>query len=246
MSLINTIACGDCREILPTLPAKSFQLAFADPPYWVGFDYGEKTDKEMAYIEPDFLVNELLRIAECVLITPGIGNLYDYPKPLWIASWYKGSSASRNAIGFNHWEPILVYGKPKIIQSKFRPDVIKAVPSVEAEASFHKCPKPLKLLMQLIEWFTESGQAVLDPVSGSGTTCKAAFQLGREYLGIEIDPKIVELSLARLHNSQPPLLAMGGLTPRVPDLWDSAPLQALSTPEADTIAGHLSTPPTSG
>ena len=37
-----------------------------------------------------------------------------------------------------------------------------------------------------------------------------------------------------------------GLTKRAPDLWDSAPSQALSTPEADTIAGHLSTPPTSG
>ncbi len=37
-----------------------------------------------------------------------------------------------------------------------------------------------------------------------------------------------------------------GLTQRTPDLWDSAPSQALSTPEADTPAGHLSTPPTSG
>ena len=36
------------------------------------------------------------------------------------------------------------------------------------------------------------------------------------------------------------------LTKRPPDLWDSAPSQALSTPEADTLAGHLSTPPTSG
>jgi hypothetical protein len=40
--------------------------------------------------------------------------------------------------------------------------------------------------------------------------------------------------------------AMPRLTKRAPDLWDSAPSQALSTPEADTIAGHLSTPPTSG
>ena len=36
------------------------------------------------------------------------------------------------------------------------------------------------------------------------------------------------------------------LTQRAPDLWDSAPLPSLSTPEADTPAGHLSTPPTSG
>ena len=36
------------------------------------------------------------------------------------------------------------------------------------------------------------------------------------------------------------------LTQRAPDLWDSAPLESESTPEADTPAGHLSTPPTSG
>ena len=35
------------------------------------------------------------------------------------------------------------------------------------------------------------------------------------------------------------------LTQRAPDLWDSAPLESESTPEADTPAGHLSTPPTS-
>jgi hypothetical protein len=36
------------------------------------------------------------------------------------------------------------------------------------------------------------------------------------------------------------------LTQRTPDLWDSAPQEALSTPEADTPVEHLSTPPTSG
>ena len=36
------------------------------------------------------------------------------------------------------------------------------------------------------------------------------------------------------------------LTQRPPDLWDSAPLESESTPEADTPAEHLSTPPTSG
>lgn len=35
-------------------------------------------------------------------------------------------------------------------------------------------------------------------------------------------------------------------TQRAPDLWDSAPLESESTPEADTPAEHLSTPPTSG
>ena len=242
MSLINTIACGDCREILPTLPAKSFQLAFADPPYWVNFEYNGIKDSEMAYVEPEFLVNELLRVANVVMITPGIANIHDYPKPYWVINWYKPAAMGRNVSGgVNSWEPILVYGKCRIDI-----DVIKVQVGGQADASFHTCPKPVKLLNHIVEKYSSVGQSVIDPFSGSGTTCKAAYQLGRSYFGIEIDPVMCKLSLARLANSQPPLLAVGGLTPHAPDLWDSAPLQSLSTPEADTPAGHLSTPPTSG
>jgi len=215
MSLINTIACGDCREILPTLPAKSFQLAFADPPYWVGFDYGNKTDKEMSYIEPDFLVSELLRISEVVLVTPGMRHFYDYPKCDWILSWNKPASTGQSKLGgFCVWEPVLVYGIPK---KKVWQDSFTALGGREFDADFHACPKPLSLLKWLIENFTEPNQNVIDPTSGSGTTCKAAFQLGRGYFGIEIDPNIAELSRQRLLQSQPPLLAVGGLTPRAAD-----------------------------
>jgi len=61
----------------------------------------------------------------------------------------------------------------------------------------------------IVEKFTNPGDKILDPVCGSGTTLKAARQLSREYLGIEIDPKIAKLSLERLANSQPPLLSVG-------------------------------------
>ena len=238
MSLINTIACGDCREILPTLPAKSFQLAFADPPYWVGFDYGEKTDKEMSYVEPSWLVNELLRVAEVVMITPGSKQFYDYPRPKWLAIWHKPAAMGVNGLGGAcNVEPILVYGKGQLRNDYFRAPLVP-----NKESDFHACPKPEKLLRQIIEWTTKAGDSVLDPFSGSGTTCKAAFQLGRNYLGIEIDPKIVELSLARLHNSQPPLLAVGGLTLPAPDGGDSAPSQSLSTPDMFSAIEHEPTP----
>ena len=221
MSLINTIACGDCREILPTLPAKSFQLAFADPPYWVGFNYGEKTDKEMDYINPEWLVNELLRISECVLVTPGNGNQHLYPNPVWQVAWNKPAAMGYSKLGgWAVWEPILVYGKPV---KRVGNDAVTVPLKAQVDANFHSCPKPLKLLQWIIEKFTDEGGAVIDPVSGSGTTCKAAYQLGRNYLGIEIDPKIVELSLKRLSESQPPLLAVGGLTQRAADGGNAAP-----------------------
>lgn len=204
---MNTIVTGDCREILPTLPDKSFQLAFADPPYWVGFNYGEKTDNEMEYINPEFLVSELLRVADCVLITPGNGNQRLYPPEKWQIAWNKPASTGHSKIGgYAVWEPVLVYGD---VKKRIWQDSFTAPGGRENDADFHKCPKPLSLLTWLLSNFTDPGDKILDPVCGSGTTLKAAKQLSREYLGIEIDPKIVRLSLERLANSQPPLLAVG-------------------------------------
>jgi DNA modification methylase len=207
---LNQILTGDCREILPTLESKSFALAFADPPYWVGFDYGETTDKEIAYIEPEFLVKELLRIAECVLITPGNGNQRLYPPEIWQIAWNKPASTGHSKIGgYAIWEPVLVYGAPP---KRVWQDSFTAPGDQEFDAKFHKCPKPLSLLNWLIDNFSNPGDAVIDPVCGSGTTCKAAYETGREYLGIEIDPKIAEYTRNRLSNSRPPLLSMGGIT----------------------------------
>lgn len=246
MSLRNTIACGDCREILPTLPAKSFQLAFADPPYWVGFDYGEQTDKEMEYINPEWLVTELLRVAECVLVTPGIGNLYLYPKSDWIIAWNKPGSTRRSARlnGFNIWEPVLVYGKP--VKRVFQDAVnLPDANNHTSDGKFHKCPKPERLLNWLVENFSNPGDCVIDPVSGSGTTCKSAYQLGRNYFGIELDPKIHKLSLARLAKCQPPLLGVGKLTKRAPDLG-YAPQNFLFPTDGDSASDEGVKPAPSG
>jgi DNA modification methylase len=219
MSLINTIACGDCREILPTLPAKSFQLAFADPPYWVNFQYNGIKDNQMAYVEPEWLVNELLRVANIVMITPGISNVHSYPKPYWQIAWLKLNAEGRNASGgANAWEPILVYGKCRIDN-----DTINVPMVSQKDAAFHACPKPLKLLNHIIEKYSKPGDCIIDPFSGSGTACKSAKQLSRQYLGIEIDPKYAELSLKRLSESQPPLLGMGRLTQRAADGGNAAP-----------------------
>jgi hypothetical protein len=114
--------------------------------------------------------------------------------------------------GASNFEFILCYGKGKLDNDYFRAPIVN-----EPDASFHNCPKPIKLLLQIINWTTRTGEPVIDPFSGSGTTCKAAYQLHRPYLGIDKDPRNVELSLARLNNSQPPLPAVGGLTQRAAD-----------------------------
>lgn len=58
--------------------------------------------------------------------------------------------------------------------------------------------KPIMLLERIIEISTDSGDCVLDPFCGSGTTLVAAKLLGRSYIGIDISPEAVELSRRRL------------------------------------------------
>lgn len=51
----------------------------------------------------------------------------------------------------------------------------------------HPAQKPVNVLKQLIEIFTDPGDVVIDPCAGSGTTLRAARELGRSTFGFEID-----------------------------------------------------------
>lgn len=50
----------------------------------------------------------------------------------------------------------------------------------------HPNQKPVKVLKRLIEIFTDPGDVVIDPCAGSGTTLRAAYELGRHSYGFEI------------------------------------------------------------
>ncbi len=51
----------------------------------------------------------------------------------------------------------------------------------------HPTQKPVAVLKRLIEIFTDEGDVVIDPVAGSGTTLRAAYELGRSSYGFEVD-----------------------------------------------------------
>lgn len=69
---------------------------------------------------------------------------------------------------------------------------------------FHKQQSPIALLLRIILSSTEVGDTVLDPFAGTGTTLVTAYQLGRNSIGIEIDPKNAKLLHKRLEEIREP------------------------------------------
>lgn len=66
----------------------------------------------------------------------------------------------------------------------------------------HPAPFPLELAKRVISLYSYVGDAVLDPFAGSGTTLVAAKEMGRAYVGYEIEPKYCEIAKERLENIQ--------------------------------------------
>jgi len=67
----------------------------------------------------------------------------------------------------------------------------------------HPCQLPIPLLERLILMTTNKGDIVLDPFVGTGTTAIASKKLGRRYIGIDIDPKYVEIAEKKLEKVTP-------------------------------------------
>jgi DNA modification methylase len=75
--------------------------------------------------------------------------------------------------------------------------------ATECSNEGHGAVFPVELPTWFIKLFSRPDDLILDPFSGSGTTGIAATQLGRKYLGIEVSPKYVNLSLLRLSGVDP-------------------------------------------
>lgn len=80
-------------------------------------------------------------------------------------------------------------------------------PTVTHYPGKHACEKPQPLLRHIIQTSTRPNATVLDAFAGSGSTLQVARDLGRHYIGIEIDPEWARKARQRLANAQPSAFA---------------------------------------
>lgn len=207
-----TIYHGDCRELLPTFTS---DVVVTDPPYGVDL-IGKRTKRDASLFNvgytdafedtPEYVASVVVPairwcIAACsrVIVTPGSRNLFLYPPSDDIGCVFNPAGAGKSRWGFNCFTPILFYGPDPFMTNGLggRPNSISEVAAGDGNNG-HPCPKPLRWMKWLVNRASCEGETILDPFMGSGTTLRAAKDLGRRAIGIEIEERYCEIAANRL------------------------------------------------
>ena len=131
-------------------------LILTDPPYNVGKDYGNKSDKQ--YIRRYLLMIQDVSIETKRILNhkkislwffpikhlPVIFNQFKNWNYLWTLCWIAKNKRSMSTMGYNLWQPILCFGHSKWLKNQ---DVYYA--TTGQENYNHPTPKPLKLIIEL-------------------------------------------------------------------------------------------------
>jgi site-specific DNA-methyltransferase (adenine-specific) len=220
-----TLFQGDCLEYMKSMPDKSVDAVITDPPYCVGTTsngrQGSWLDNNLVLPFFNLLLDDVKR-----LIKPD-GEIYiftdwrTYPfifypisqrlqiKNLivWDYGWIKAGSHYR----FTHEFIIYIlpegHGKRKYDASQS--DVWRMPPINFTAEKNHPTEKPVDVIARMLQNSAPVDSVVFDPFMGSGTTGVACMQLGRRFIGCEIDPGYFEIARKRIEAAAAQMLLPG-------------------------------------
>jgi len=184
---------GDCLEVMKSMPDKSVDAVITDPPYGIGIarnPFRQKFEKSDWDDVPAGVehISEILRSSSNQVIWGG--NYFHLPPTKCFLIWDKKQpenfSSSMCEMAWTSFD------KP----AKMFPY------RVTSYAKEHPTQKPLELMLWIIRKYTKEGDTIFDPFMGSGTTGVAAVQLGRNFIGCEINPSYFAIAERRIKQAQ--------------------------------------------
>lgn len=220
--VLDTVYNIDCFEGLQRLPDKSIDLVLTDPPYKIDTGGGGmvakcKFIKELEPISNGFnteILDELCRVLKKI-------NIYlfcsrDQIIPL-LDYFVKQRKCNFNLLTWHKTNPVPACGNKYLSDTEyilfFREQGVPIYGSVETKKTYYVTPintedknkfghptcKPVAILKNLIENSTKTGDVVLDPFIGSGSTAVAAIVQNRRFLGYEINKTYYDTAIARIN-----------------------------------------------
>ena len=208
-----TLYLGDCREIIPTLT--KVDAVVTDPPYGIGFVYGDKYSDRGG--------DDYMALLSALKGLPIVALQYPEETMRWLVPvfgppdecfvWAYNANTPRQSRLWSFWgcdvdfKRVRVPAKnptdPRVGQLVAHYDWttdFQQVKNVSGEKEDHPCQIPTALV-QLVLGFLKA-QTILDPFMGSGTTGVSCMNLGRKFIGIEIEPKYFDIACRRIEDAQ--------------------------------------------
>lgn len=201
-----TIYCGDNRDILPQI-GTNYSAVITDPPYNVGKDYGKYKDNLSGVAYAEFM-NTIINMSRDIAKNQAwVAPRYKLPLFLELMPKSHMVVVRRGARGpyrqgwSDQYEIILTEGKPVYPEV----DLWEGI-RLKGEGYFfredtwgHPGYTPISIMKKLIVLLGGgSGGIIVDPFSGTGTSLRAAKDLGAMAIGIELDEKWCEIAAKRM------------------------------------------------
>ncbi len=202
---------GDCLELMRDLETGSVDAVITDPPY--GINYNPKRRRgaaSIAYARGEFDRNWDGIEGDKKPFDPS--PLLSFPKAILFGANYYADKLPPSG-GWVFWdkkkckgfissagELIWTNASNRVLKFEYMWDGFRR--EGEVGEHYHPTQKPLALMEYLIREFTKEGDTVLDPFMGSGTTGVACAKLGRNFIGMEINPDYYAIAQRRIAEAQ--------------------------------------------
>lgn len=211
---INKIIEGDCLEVMRGIPDGVADLLLTDIPYNISrkdgnlrnLNYGDwdyQNGMEQKWIEMIIRATKQTTIIFCNPKSQLSGICMELSKNKFSVRplvWHKPNPQILNCNKFYvESTEFAAYGR--LPHATFNPTYCHNVFEYAAPTDRqHPTQKPREMFKQFIRDCTNEGDLVVDPFCGSGTTCVAAKQMGRRFIGIELSPEYCGIARKRIAN----------------------------------------------